>query len=107
MEFNLIFVLFSAQNKSENSNKTGTRALGNQVIRKGHMCIQNLGIMKGMNLGFTLELFSFHFFFSFVELVPPKHFWLAFILCYKESVERSFFFGWLIDRSGISYFTNY
>lgn len=39
----------SAQNKSENANKTGnTRsALGNQVIRKGHMCIQNLGIMKG------------------------------------------------------------
>ncbi|KAG4072058.1 hypothetical protein HA402_015557 [Bradysia odoriphaga] len=37
----------NAQNKSENSNKTGTRALGNQVIRKGHMCIQNLGIMKG------------------------------------------------------------
>ncbi|XP_037036300.1 dynamin isoform X6 [Bradysia coprophila] len=37
----------NAQNKSENANKTGTRALGNQVIRKGHMCIQNLGIMKG------------------------------------------------------------
>lgn len=37
----------SAQNQSENSNKTRTRALGNQVIRKGHMCIQNLGIMKG------------------------------------------------------------
>lgn len=38
---------FSAQNKSENSNKTGTRQLGNQVIRKGYMVIQNLGIMKG------------------------------------------------------------
>lgn len=38
----------SAQNKSEASGqKTSTRALGNQVIRKGHMCIQNLGIMKG------------------------------------------------------------
>lgn len=37
----------NAQNKSENSNKTGTRQLGNQVIRKGHMVIQNLGIMKG------------------------------------------------------------
>jgi len=38
---------YSAQNKSENANKTGTRQLGNQVIRKGHMVIQNLGIMKG------------------------------------------------------------
>ncbi|XP_032594381.1 dynamin isoform X5 [Drosophila grimshawi] len=37
----------NAQNKSENANKTGTRQLGNQVIRKGHMVIQNLGIMKG------------------------------------------------------------
>lgn len=37
----------SAQNKSENANKTGARQLGNQVIRKGHMVIQNLGIMKG------------------------------------------------------------
>ncbi|XP_036339194.1 dynamin isoform X3 [Rhagoletis pomonella] len=37
----------NAQNKSENSNKTGTRQLGNQVIRKGYMVIQNLGIMKG------------------------------------------------------------
>ncbi|XP_055914919.1 dynamin isoform X2 [Eupeodes corollae] len=37
----------NAQSKSENANKTGTRALGNQVIRKGHMVIQNLGIMKG------------------------------------------------------------
>uniref|UniRef100_U5EZL6 Dynamin n=1 Tax=Corethrella appendiculata TaxID=1370023 RepID=U5EZL6_9DIPT len=37
----------NAQNKTENANKTGTRSLGNQVIRKGHMCIQNLGIMKG------------------------------------------------------------
>lgn len=38
----------SAQNKSEgNSNKTGTRTLGNQVIRKGNLTIQNLGIMKG------------------------------------------------------------
>ncbi|XP_037935604.1 dynamin isoform X2 [Teleopsis dalmanni] len=37
----------NAQSKSENANKTGTRQLGNQVIRKGHMVIQNLGIMKG------------------------------------------------------------
>lgn len=48
-----IFGVISAQNKSENSNKTGTRQLGNQVIRKGHMVIQNLGIMKG--------LYSYHF----------------------------------------------
>ncbi|XP_073941423.1 dynamin-1 shibire isoform X3 [Choristoneura fumiferana] len=36
-----------AQNQSENSTKSGHRALGNQVIRKGYMCIHNLGIMKG------------------------------------------------------------
>lgn len=43
-----ISLISSAQNKSESSGtKPGTRALGNQVIRKGHMCIQNLGIMKG------------------------------------------------------------
>lgn len=39
----------SAQNQSENAVKTGSRgALGNQVIRKGYMCIHNLGIMKGI-----------------------------------------------------------
>ena len=40
----------SAESKSQagGQSKPGTRALGNQVIRKGHMCIQNLGIMKGM-----------------------------------------------------------
>lgn len=37
----------NAQNKTESATKSGTRSLGNQVIRKGHMCIQNLGIMKG------------------------------------------------------------
>lgn len=37
----------NAQSKTESATKTGTRSLGNQVIRKGHMCIQNLGIMKG------------------------------------------------------------
>lgn len=37
----------NAQSKSEKAVTTGTRTLGNQVIRKGHMCIQNLGIMKG------------------------------------------------------------
>lgn len=37
----------SAQNQSENATKSGHRALGNQVIRKGYMCIHNLGIMKG------------------------------------------------------------
>lgn len=53
--------IFSAQNKSENANKTGTRQLGNQVIRKGHMVIQNLGIMKGLymntkTISFTLQI---------------------------------------------------
>ncbi|KAL0895931.1 hypothetical protein ABMA27_011942 [Loxostege sticticalis] len=37
----------NAQNQNENANKSGHRALGNQVIRKGYMCIHNLGIMKG------------------------------------------------------------
>lgn len=54
-----LFIRFSAQNKSENSNKTGTRALGNQVIRKGHMCIQNLGIMKGKNFPSAQIIFLF------------------------------------------------
>ncbi|CAH1721407.1 unnamed protein product [Chironomus riparius] len=40
----------NAQNKTENATKTGTRSLGNQVIRKGHMCIQNLGIMKAFKM---------------------------------------------------------
>lgn len=46
--FTPIFLSISAQNKSDNNpNKSGTRTLGNQVIRKGNLCIQNLGIMKG------------------------------------------------------------
>ncbi|XP_063696487.1 dynamin isoform X4 [Culicoides brevitarsis] len=35
-----------AQSKTEQK-QTGTRNLGNQTIRKGHLVIQNLGIMKG------------------------------------------------------------
>lgn len=32
---------------TENTTTSGQRNLGNQVIRKGHVCINNLGIMKG------------------------------------------------------------
>lgn len=39
---------FSAQSKTEQK-QTGTRNLGNQTIRKGHLVIQNLGIMKGIS----------------------------------------------------------
>lgn len=54
----LTIYFFSAQNKSDsNPNKTGTRTLGNQVIRKGNLCIQNLGIMKGENLCSFFNLF--------------------------------------------------
>ncbi|CAH0722362.1 unnamed protein product, partial [Brenthis ino] len=48
----------SAQNQSENSAKTGHRALGNQVIRKGYMCIHNLGIMKGGSRDYWFVLTS-------------------------------------------------
>jgi len=37
----------NAQQTSENTVKAGQHKLGNQVIRKGYMCIHNLGIMKG------------------------------------------------------------
>lgn len=53
-QFDLIpFPPCSAQSKSEKATTTGTRTLGNQVIRKGHMCIQNLGIMKGNGILMT------------------------------------------------------
>ncbi|XP_072935066.1 dynamin isoform X7 [Epargyreus clarus] len=48
----------SAQNQSENSTKSGHRALGNQVIRKGFMCIHNLGIMKGGSRDYWFVLTS-------------------------------------------------
>ncbi|XP_061715117.1 dynamin isoform X2 [Cydia pomonella] len=48
----------SAQNQSENSAKSGHRALGNQVIRKGYMCIHNLGIMKGGSRDYWFVLTS-------------------------------------------------
>ncbi|CAH0722364.1 unnamed protein product, partial [Brenthis ino] len=48
----------NAQNQSENSAKTGHRALGNQVIRKGYMCIHNLGIMKGGSRDYWFVLTS-------------------------------------------------
>lgn len=49
----------NAQNQSESSTKTGTRgALGNQVIRKGYMCIHNLGIMKGGSRDYWFVLTS-------------------------------------------------
>ncbi|XP_014288846.1 dynamin isoform X4 [Halyomorpha halys] len=47
----------NAQNQSENSNKAG-RKLGNQVIRKGWMCIHNLGIMKGGSRDYWFVLAS-------------------------------------------------
>lgn len=51
--------IFSAQQKTENSSTTGTRgALGNQVIRKGFMCIHNLGIMKGGSRDYWFVLTS-------------------------------------------------
>lgn len=48
---------FSAQNQTENSAKSG-RKLGNQVIRKGFMCIHNLGIMKGGSRDYWFVLTS-------------------------------------------------
>ncbi|CAH0747562.1 unnamed protein product [Diatraea saccharalis] len=48
----------NAQNQSENANKSGHRALGNQVIRKGYMCIHNLGIMKGGSRDYWFVLTS-------------------------------------------------
>ncbi|KAI8429663.1 hypothetical protein MSG28_000238 [Choristoneura fumiferana] len=48
----------NAQNQSENSTKSGHRALGNQVIRKGYMCIHNLGIMKGGSRDYWFVLTS-------------------------------------------------
>ena len=55
--FNLFSMLSSAQQSSENSNKSG-RKLGNQVIRKGYMCIHNLGIMKGGSKDYWFVLTS-------------------------------------------------
>ncbi|XP_025206708.1 dynamin isoform X1 [Melanaphis sacchari] len=54
----LCFILLysSAQQSSDNSNKT--HKLGNQVIRKGWMCIHNLGIMKGGSRDYWFVLMS-------------------------------------------------
>lgn len=38
--------------------KTGRHTLGNQVIRKGYMCIHNLGIMKGGSRDYWFVLTS-------------------------------------------------
>jgi len=46
----------SAQNASENASRT--KKLGNQVIRKGFMCIHNLGIMKGGSKDYWFVLTS-------------------------------------------------
>lgn len=46
----------SAQQSSDNTNKT--HKLGNQVIRKGWMCIHNLGIMKGGSRDYWFVLMS-------------------------------------------------
>lgn len=52
-------MIFSAQNQSENATAKGTRGtLGNQVIRKGYMCIHNLGIMKGGSRDYWFVLTS-------------------------------------------------
>ncbi|XP_021963357.1 dynamin isoform X3 [Folsomia candida] len=46
----------NAQNVTENA--TRTKKLGNQVIRKGYMCIHNLGIMKGGSKDYWFVLAS-------------------------------------------------
>jgi len=51
-----IILSCSAQQSSDNSNKT--HKLGNQVIRKGWMCIHNLGIMKGGSRDYWFVLMS-------------------------------------------------
>ncbi|CAH2068390.1 unnamed protein product, partial [Iphiclides podalirius] len=48
----------NAQNQSESAVKSGHRTLGNQVIRKGFMCIHNLGIMKGGSRDYWFVLTS-------------------------------------------------
>ncbi|XP_076183523.1 dynamin-1 shibire isoform X3 [Ptiloglossa arizonensis] len=48
----------SAQQSSENAVKSGRHTLGNQVIRKGYMCIHNLGIMKGGSRDYWFVLTS-------------------------------------------------
>ncbi|XP_026813964.1 dynamin isoform X8 [Rhopalosiphum maidis] len=52
----IIILYCSAQQSSDNSNKT--HKLGNQVIRKGWMCIHNLGIMKGGSRDYWFVLMS-------------------------------------------------
>lgn len=47
----------NAQQSTDNTTKTG-RKLGNQVIRKGFMCITNLGIMKGGSRDYWFVLTS-------------------------------------------------
>ncbi|XP_065209638.1 dynamin isoform X3 [Planococcus citri] len=49
--------VYRAQQSTENTNKTGHK-LGNQVIRKGYMCIHNLGIMKGGSRDYWFVLTS-------------------------------------------------
>lgn len=51
-----LFFIISAQNVTENA--TRTKKLGNQVIRKGYMCIHNLGIMKGGSKDYWFVLAS-------------------------------------------------
>lgn len=51
-----IILSYSAQQSNDNSNKT--HKLGNQVIRKGWMCIHNLGIMKGGSRDYWFVLMS-------------------------------------------------
>ncbi|XP_060524196.1 dynamin [Cylas formicarius] len=49
----------NAQNQSEAAAAKGSRGtLGNQVIRKGYMCIHNLGIMKGGSRDYWFVLTS-------------------------------------------------
>ncbi|XP_022700066.1 dynamin-like isoform X3 [Varroa jacobsoni] len=49
----------SAQQSADSSTQgKGTRKLGNQVIRKGYMCIHNLGIMKGGSRDYWFVLTS-------------------------------------------------
>ncbi|CAL4079341.1 unnamed protein product [Meganyctiphanes norvegica] len=47
----------NAQQTTENSTKSG-RKIGNQVIRKGYMCISNLGFMKGGSRDYWFVLTS-------------------------------------------------
>lgn len=82
--------LCSAQNDADTGKQAVTRNIGNQVIRKGHMSIQNMSRIKGVSKTFWFVLTTESLSWYKEEDERDKHFMLALDDLKLRDIEQGF-----------------